>query len=618
MRKPVIIFILLFCVMGMAQQEQNNADIAIDAVVLENVVVPKKQHITPITVLTDSIIEKSKKSLTELLQYNSTIYFKENGYGMVSSPSFRGTTAQQTSVLWNGIAINSRFLGQTDFNAVAISAVNSISIKPGGGSIVEGSGAIGGSIHLNNTLSFSSGLKNKLRLAYGSFNTLDMAYRLQSSSANLSSELIVTRNSSDNDFEVNSRSELSKNTNGQFYNQSVGANFAYKLDNYNTLSFFSQFYDDERHFSLTSPNETKTKYQNRNVKSLFEYKNIYKRLTSTAKFAFLNERYRYYNDIRNPIFLSEGNINTYISKYNAYFKANSKITLRTILDYEYNEAKGQGNGITEQYRGIFSSALLFNHQLTPIWNYELGLRKETSSIGKSPLLFSFTTTLDPLPFYNCTISISKNYRIPTFNDLFWENSGNPNLKTEQSLQFETTQNFTIKNTAISITGYYYTIKDMIRWVPTNKGIWVPINTDNVTVYGSELSIKNKYRLGKQQYLAINGNYAYTVSQDKRSKKQLFFVPYHKANANASYSKGRYSTFIQGVCIGKVFTTLDNNPNNVIKGYGLINAGITMALGKKEKITLGITSNNITNVIYENKSYRPMPMRNYATSLTIKI
>ena len=82
--------------------------------------------------------------------------FKENGLGMVSSPSFRGTTAQQTAVIWNGININSQLNGQTDFNTITTRDYTSITVRSGGGSSIYGSSAIGGSIHLNNELTFKN------------------------------------------------------------------------------------------------------------------------------------------------------------------------------------------------------------------------------------------------------------------------------------------------------------------------------------------------------------------------------------------------------------------------------------------------------------------------------
>src|SRR5690625_7845156 len=96
-----------------------------DTVKLEEAIFTANQNLTEIQTqslisISDSIIERSQPSLTQLLNFNSNIYFKESGAVMVSSPSFRGTTASQTVVLWNGININSQTTGQTDFNTINV------------------------------------------------------------------------------------------------------------------------------------------------------------------------------------------------------------------------------------------------------------------------------------------------------------------------------------------------------------------------------------------------------------------------------------------------------------------------------------------------------------------
>ena len=139
-------------------------------------------------VLNDSIIAKNQLSLTSLLNFNSPIYFKENGLGMVSSPSFRGTTAQQTAVIWNGININSQLNGQTDFNVISTSNYNTIAVRSGGGSVIYGSSAIGGSVHLNNELEFKNQFKNEIQINFGSFKTRIFNYKLLLSTAKLNTD----------------------------------------------------------------------------------------------------------------------------------------------------------------------------------------------------------------------------------------------------------------------------------------------------------------------------------------------------------------------------------------------------------------------------------------------
>src|SRR5690625_885590 len=127
-----------------------------------------------LTRLSDSTLLHSVPSLTQLLEFHTPIYFKENGRGMVYSPSFRGTTASQTAVMWNGININSDFNGQTDFNTINSGVYDNIKVRAGGGSVIYGSGAVGGTVHLNTNLQYGNAFENRLHLGYGSYNTTDL------------------------------------------------------------------------------------------------------------------------------------------------------------------------------------------------------------------------------------------------------------------------------------------------------------------------------------------------------------------------------------------------------------------------------------------------------------
>ena len=166
-------------------------------------------------VLNDSIIARNQASLTSLLNFNSVIYFKENGLGMVASPSFRGSTAQQTAVIWNGININSQLNGQTDFNLISSNNFDNITIQSGGSSAIYGSSAIGGSIHLNNDLKFNQLFNNVLQIKFGSFNTLGVNYKTAVANDKMSAQISVSRNSSRNDYPFLKYPDL-KNENGQF------------------------------------------------------------------------------------------------------------------------------------------------------------------------------------------------------------------------------------------------------------------------------------------------------------------------------------------------------------------------------------------------------------------
>lgn len=146
---------------------------AIDTIYVFDSQINKVRLFHPVKIINTEDAEKNSTNLSELLRFQSPVYIKENGRGAVSSPSFRGTTAQQTASVWNGININSAFLGQGDINNIALLGYDQIGIKAGGGSVIYGSGAIGGSIHLNNNLDFNKGFHGSLFSEGASFNTFN-------------------------------------------------------------------------------------------------------------------------------------------------------------------------------------------------------------------------------------------------------------------------------------------------------------------------------------------------------------------------------------------------------------------------------------------------------------
>jgi vitamin B12 transporter len=99
----------------------------------------------------------SGQSLSELLACQPAIHIKSAGRGALSTASFRGTDASHTKVFWNGIRLNSPMLGQVDFSQIPVWIIDKVSILYGGSSLGEGSGALGGSVLLENAVDWNGG-----------------------------------------------------------------------------------------------------------------------------------------------------------------------------------------------------------------------------------------------------------------------------------------------------------------------------------------------------------------------------------------------------------------------------------------------------------------------------
>lgn len=606
-KKHILFSLLFLCQFALAQNDSINQ--------LEEVIVSDKQlkgtsNTQSVQRLSDTIISRNQSSLTSLLNYNTVIFFKENGLGMVSSPSFRGTTAQQTVVVWNGININSQLLGQTDFNTVATRAYNSIDVKAGGGSIMYGSGAIGGTIHLNNDLKFSDTFKSDLQVYYGDFNTLSAVYGITAATDKISVDASYSRNSSDNDFKFVGRN--GRNANGQFYNNALNVAFGYKINDQNSIKFYSEVYDGERHFSITSPNATRTKYQDFNTRNLITWSSKFSNFATDLRLAYITEHYNYFEDITGDGFTG-GGVKSFIAKYNVdyIFSKNSMAT--AIIDYTKNN--GEGDGIGASTRQIGGVSLFYKYNVSDRWNTEASIRKEISDVYKSPVLFSVGSKYIFTEVYQLKLNFSRNYRIPTFNDLYWAGSGNKDLKPENAYQLEVGNNFRFKNLHFSVTAYGSKIDDMIRWLPTNAGNWSPINTDKVTIYGAEVLLGWTKKLNNH-YFDLSGTYAYTSSKDERTNKQLFYVPYHKLTGSLSHNYKKFASYYQLLYTGEVFTTSDNNPKNILEGFMVSNIGADYNFSKNNTFKVGVKVANLWNKEYQSLPSRYMPGRNFTIYLNL--
>jgi iron complex outermembrane receptor protein len=606
-KKLYCLLVLLVCQSIFAQRDTISV---LHEVVVSDIQLQRFSNTQHIEALNDSVIRNNRPSLTSLLQFNSVIYFKENGLGSVSSPSFRGTTAQQTAVIWNGININSSFNGQTDFNTISTSDFNTVSVRSGGGSVIYGSSAIGGSIHLNNDISFLKHYDNSLNTAYGSFNTLSTSYRFDMGSDKFALQASVSHNNSDNDYKFPDGSR--KNINGQYDNTSLTIAAGYKINASNYLKFYSQVFDGDRHFPLLTPSDTKTKYIDLNSRNVLEWTNLQNQFTSKFRLAYLDESYAYFENVVSDTY-SYGVAETVIAKYDIAYRFGKTMLLNAVVDY--TQTNGRGSDVDKNKREIGSGSLLFRQQLSQKLLYEVGIRKEITSSYESPVLFSAGATYAVAKFYSVKINGSRNFRIPTFNDLYWADGGNPNLKPESSWQGEIDNEFKLGSARITLNGYYIKITDMIQWLPGTTSTWFPQNINKVNSYGGEALIEWHKNFGNHHFL-VNGTYAYTVSENADTNKQLIYVPFHKATASLVYGYRKFSLSYQGLFNGEVFTRTDNNPIYNLDAYAISNFGMSYDFGKKIHIEPSLRLLNAFNTDYQTMDRRPYPGRNYNVSLTL--
>ncbi|APZ47209.1 hypothetical protein BW723_13350 [Polaribacter reichenbachii] len=552
--------------------------------------------------ISDSLAIKNIKSLTDVLRFNSFIYFKENGLGMVSSPSFRGTNASQTAVIWNGININSQLNGQTDFNIVSANSYDNVVVRSGGGSVLYGSGAIGGTVHLSNTITFKKETKNNLLLKYGSFNTQHLSYDFVKSDEKMYLNIGLGYNASNNDFKY-LNSNL-KNDNGAFYNYNFDVNYGYKIDAKNQLKFYNSSFFSKRDLSRTLNAPSNDSYKDISLKNLLEWSHFLSAKENiTTRVAYLFDEFKYYDNKENLDNFSIGSTKIKIAQVDYNNAISRKVKINGILGFE--TAKAEGTSFFTHQRNIISSVFSLNHQLTNSLSYGIQFRKEFQKDFDAPFLYSLGVEQKINKNYTLSFNTSKNFRIPTFNDLYWNPGGNLDLKSENSYQFEIGNAINFKKFQFQLNGFFIKSKDLIQWIPNDSGVWSPVNVNETKNIGLEFSANYKTSF-RNHSLVINANYSYTSAKDLETNTQLIYVPKNRANFLVDYNYKNFNVYYQSLINDEVTFLIDTIP-----AYSVSNVGFNYQLSAvKNKPNIGFKINNLYNSFYQNTLSRPMPGVNF--------
>ena len=496
--------------------------------------------------------------------------------------------------------------GQTDFNVFNSNSYDGILIQPGGGSIGYGTGAIGGTIHLLNKFDYNKGLRQSVNLGYGSFDTWTGKYQLKYSSKKFSSSVDYSRNQSDNDYEI--PNYLTYNRNAKYYFNAINANFGYRFNPKNEVKIYSMFNFGKREFPLVDINSTPNGYENLDYRIMSEWNfTPNDKWLSELKLAYIHEENNFFTNIHQD-FSTNLEVDNYILKYYLKHQITQNFQLAVLSEALYSE--GGGNNLKSSTRNSFNFALIATHQLFDFLSYEASVRQDFSNKFNNPFIYALGVNYRPITAYQLRTNISKNYRIPTYNDLFWRTGGNPDLKSESAYQLEIGNDYLGKNLKIQSNLFYNKIDDMIQWIPSqnNSNIWTPININQVKTYGLEL-------IGSYNYKAFrfNTTYSYIKTKDEKTGKELMYSPNHKWTASAQYTYKHLSAYIQNIYTGKVYTVTDESAT--LRDFWTTNIGLNYTISSNYNVSFKV--NNIFDQDYQTQENRWQPEINYNIQIQIK-
>src|SRR5690606_9085319 len=99
------------------------------------------------------------------------------------------------------------------------------------------------------------------------------------------------------------------------------------------------YFNGDRHFSLRTPSDTRSKYKDLNVRNLVVWSNTGKSYRSTLRAAYIEEDYKFFENIAVADFY-HGSSDNFIVKYDLLKELTDNFTINPVVEYNYIEADG--------------------------------------------------------------------------------------------------------------------------------------------------------------------------------------------------------------------------------------------------------------------------------------
>jgi vitamin B12 transporter len=568
-------------------------------------------------------------SLTEVLNETTPLFIKYYGSGGIATSSFRGTSAGHTQLTWNGININDPMLGQSDFSLIPSGMVDNVMISFGGASMDLGNGAIGGIINLENEPCWKKQTLIDAVTGAGSFEKYSGLVKVSTGSNHLQSVTKGYLNSSRNDFLFFDAGAIpdpiwKPRENNQILQKGFMQEF-YLKKSQNVLSARFWYQSALRNLpGSTLYGYSGEKQSDESLRSLVSYDFVdgKKEYFSTAAWMFTNLNYNsqlYSIDSRNKVntFVLKGGMTTPVGEYSR-LKIVFSDELNAIESNNYNKSTRLNNASVtlsaERKKGKRFGAVI--------------LLRETLD-DKSFLLPDFSAGFEFRVIrgkeHFLKFNTSKNSKIPSMNDRFWNPGGNPDLKNEYAYSFEIGYKLDHQispSVSLSSDLNYFNnyIRDMIQWRPGESYFWVADNIGSVNSSGSESSFSVKYLLNNLS-VNLNAGYSYTRAREinkgasETTGKQLIYIPVNQANSSLYVAyKNFYTTWVTNF-IGRIYTTADNS--GFLQRYTINSFTSGMKFNYKENfINIRFKIENIFDTTYETIAYYPQPGRTYFLILSL--
>lgn len=594
------------------------------------------------------------QTLADFLQFQAPLALKSYGSGQLTTIAFRGTSANHTAVLWNGLNINSPTVGLSDLSTIPMMGFDQMAIQYGSSASCVGTDAVGGSILLNSAPKWQNrGINSVIGTQFGSFR-----------SGNLNAG--IRMNKPFKRFEYSNKTliygGISRNFNGENPNTDAirtdrkGREYSVEPSKTIQKGFV---HDSYIRFITNKKSDYKLIYFNSwitdNKLTIQPTVLTYREITQTQAYRFilgsqLNNTSIKLGFIRDILDYGKGDFTSpshastdrYIFRVEHDFfnhnQSNFSVRIGSEIVHFATQVDGYGPQIIQENRGdgyaLIRKAFKVQKQPNKLIA-TLNLRQALSSVYKAPFTPALGINYSAITSENQQINllgnIAQSYRLPTLNERYWQVLGNPNIQPEKGFNKEIGIEHKLMfnqylNLYTTINAFHNLIDNWTYWNPAKN--YRVENLQQVLSKGLEFSSSLKFN----NYLAFQTSgitLAYSLTHASQQKvydiyaqdlvgKQLIYVPRHSITMNTYYGSKKWNVSLQGLFNSARYFTFDHS-GEPFPPYFILNSTFSHQIKVgPQKGNFILQANNLTNTVYPNVKRNAMPGINFQAALVFSI
>ncbi len=517
------------------------------------------------------------------------------GRGSLPGIYIRGTQSAQSLVLVDGQRIGNSTSGDSNLQHLNIEQIERVEVLRGSRSVIYGSDAIGGVIQIFTRRGNGQGLQPRLHMGLGSNQSWERSLGLSGgddktrfnlgASLDESAGIDRTHDSypSDGDHDAYRNQSISLSLSHALTDDiEVGANL---LDNRGKSEFDSPF---GRYDFATDQSYQQQPYSDFNVSSLNSYVDarVNERWKTRLEFGHTENREKTFDKLSDERTV----FNTYRDSLNWQNDLTLDARNSLILGGDWYEDRINSSTAFDEDSRWNRAAFIQHRYQGDSFSTELGLRHDDNQQFGSQNTWSGTLTLPLNPDNDVLLSYSEGFRAPTFNDLYYPDFSNPDLKPETSKSYELQWRSQLSDSSRLEASIYRTdLEDAIIFGSNSR----PENVASARINGFEAALKQDL-FGWQSNLGVS----IIDPRDRDSGHTLA----RRARRTLSWDLDRqFDRLSLGASWQAVSSSYDDRDNQQsLGGYALFGLRSSWALNREIKLDLKV--DNLFDKGYSRANY----------------